>query len=281
MTTTPRPCRHVTGCSLLEAVRFLTIVPVPGLPPATEATIARSMAWFPLAGLAIGGMGVVAGALALWAWGEPLHAVAVVVCWTLVTLGLHLDGVADSCDALFSWRSREQKLRIMQDSRVGTMGALGLVTVILLKVFTLTSLRAAWWPAALLAPAWGRWADIYGIYWFEPARDGGLGRAFHQHVRPHDFVMATLWAATIGMVLCGAAGIFVLLVLLPLTHLIARRMAKSLGGLTGDTYGALAELAEVIVLLFLLAVAHHGLLPAGQDDGTLCSWSYLTGIMRQ
>ena len=248
-----------------EALRFLTAIPVPGLPPGDERTIARSMSAFPLVGLLIGGIGTLCGWLAWGLWGPPFHAIAVVVAWTLLTLGLHLDGVADTCDALFSWRSRERQLEIMKDSRIGTMGALGLIIVFLVKIAAIDGLGPHWWIGCLLAPLWGRWAGIYGIFFFTPAREGGLGRTFHDQVRPADFVLATLSSLLVGGLLCYPWGILVGLSLWILVHLIARRMAKALGGLTGDTYGALAELGEVKILLTLAALQHHGLLHTGID----------------
>ena len=243
-----------------EALRFLTAIPIPGLPPADEASIVRSMAAFPMAGLVIGGVGAAAGFVAGWLWGDSLRPIAIVVCWMLLTVGLHLDGLADSCDALFSWRPRERKLEIMKDSRIGTMGALGLIAVVLFKIGAFASLGPLWWAGALLAPMWGRWADIYGIFWFPPASEGGMGRAFHAQVRRSDFATATLLAVLAGGVVLPPWGALVGLVLLPLVHWLARRMVVSLGGLTGDTYGALSEVGEVLTLLSLAAFHHHGFL---------------------
>jgi adenosylcobinamide-GDP ribazoletransferase len=243
-----------------EALRFLTVLPVPGLPPMDETGIVRSMVAFPLVGLLIGAGGTMAGWLAGLLWGEPLRAIAIVITWMLLTLGLHLDGIADSCDALFSWRPRERKLEIMKDSRIGTMGALGLIAIVLLKIGALVTLAEQWWLGALLAPMWGRWADIYGIFWFPAAREGGMGRTFHDQVRRSDFAVATASALVIGLLLVLPWGMLVALVVWPIVHVLARRMVAALGGLTGDTYGALAEVGEVATLLVLAALAQHGMM---------------------
>lgn len=243
-----------------EALRFLTAIPIPGLPPMDERGIARSMAAFPLAGLVIGAGGATVGWIAGFLWGDTLRAIAIVVAWMLLTLGLHLDGIADSCDALFSWRPREKKLEIMKDSRIGTMGALGLLAIVLLKVGALITLGAWWWLGALLAPLWGRWADIYGIFWFPAAAEGGMGRTFHDQVRRVDFLIATVSALVISAAIEFPWGALVALVVWPVVHWLARRMVRSLGGLTGDTYGALSEAGEVVTLLALAALANQGLL---------------------
>lgn len=247
-----------------EAIRFLTAIPVAGLPMMDETSIARSMVAFPLVGLLIGAGGAATGWIAGWLWGDLLRAVVIVVAWMLLTLGLHLDGIADSCDALFSWRPRAKKLEIMKDSRIGTMGALGLLAIVLLKVSALATLGPMWWLGALLAPVWGRWADIYGIFWFPAATEGGMGRTFHEQVRRADFVLATASALLIGAFLSPELlrpwGALAIGAVLPITHWLASRMVASLGGLTGDTYGALAEIGEVVTLLVLAALYNHALL---------------------
>lgn len=243
-----------------EAIRFLTMFPIPGLPPMKEATVARAMVAFPVVGLLIGACGAVAGLAAGWLFGEPLRAVAVVVTWMIVTWGLHLDGLADSADALFSWRPRERKLEIMKDSRIGTMGSLALISGVLLKVAAIYSLGSAWWLGALLAPMWGRWSDIYGIFFFPAAREGGMGRNFNEQVRTRDFVYATIGAVIIGALLLPPWGALVGVVVVVVAHLLARWMVGVLGGLTGDTYGALSEIGEISVLLTFAALAHHAVL---------------------
>jgi adenosylcobinamide-GDP ribazoletransferase len=236
-----------------EALRFLTIVPVPGLPPMSERGMVSAIPWFPAAGLLIGALLLPVGWLAGLFWGDLARAALVVTAWAIVTGGLHLDGLSDTFDAVMSWRSRERKLEIMKDSRIGAMGALAIVALLLLKVVFLAEAGAAWWQAVLLAPALGRWADIYGIYWFPPAAEGGLGRAFHAQVRRSDFVLATGGAALAAALVGGVAGLVATLLVLAATHLLARWWTRDLGGLTGDTYGALCEIGEVVVIAAIAA----------------------------
>lgn len=238
-----------------EALRFLTIIPQPWLPPMSERGMVAAIPWFPMAGLVIGAALLPVGWLAGLVWGDLARAALVVVAWGIITAGLHLDGLSDTFDAVLSWRSRERKLEIMKDSRIGAMGAIALVAVLLLKVTLLAEAGAAWWQAALLAPALGRWADIYGIYWFPPAAEGGLGRAFHEQVRRPDFLFATATAALAALGIAGAAGLVALLLVWAGAHLLARWWTRDLGGLTGDTYGALCELAEVVAIAAIAAAA--------------------------
>ena len=236
-----------------EALRFLTIIPIPGLPQASEASVVRAIPFFPLAGVILGGLlaglGLGAGAL----WGPLARAVVVVVAWAALTAGLHLDGLSDTFDAVLSWRPRERKLEIMRDSRIGTMGALALIGVLALKVAWLQAAGDGWLRAAWLAPVLGRWADIYGIFWFPSAREGGLGRSFQSQARRVDFLIGTATALVLALVLAGTTGLIACALVWIVTHLLAIWWTRDLGGLTGDTYGALCEIAEVVTLATLAA----------------------------
>ncbi|HYF64394.1 MAG TPA: adenosylcobinamide-GDP ribazoletransferase [Herpetosiphonaceae bacterium] len=245
---------------LAEALRFLTILPVPGKPAMSEIALVRAMGTFPLAGAVIGGLTAGAWWGATWLWGGLAGSLCAVLTWGALTSGLHLDGIADSGDALFSWRSRERKLEIMKDSRIGTMGALALIGVVLLKWAFAATLGPVAWRGLALAPIIGRWANLIGIFGFPPAAEGGLGRTFRDHTRRADFWWATATALLGAGLLAGWWGLLALGAAALGTLLAARWMVRSLGGLTGDTYGALCELAEVATLATLAAAAHHGAL---------------------
>jgi adenosylcobinamide-GDP ribazoletransferase len=251
--TNSAPQRNYWGrlWPLGEALRFLTILPIPGLPRMSEASIGRAIAFFPLAGAVVGallaGLGLAAGAL----WDAGVRPVILVVAWGVLTAGLHLDGLSDTFDAVMSWRSRERKLEIMKDSRIGAMGALALIAVLALKVTWLGAAGDTWLRAVWLAPILGRWADIYGIFWFPPAREGGLGRSFQSQVRRADFIFATAAALLLALALGGARGLVALALVWVAAQLLAMWWTRELGGLTGDTYGALCEIAEVVTLATL------------------------------
>ncbi len=255
--------------AFVEAVRFLTLIPLPFVPAKTdedyERVVARATLWFPMVGLLIGGLGCLAGWMAEQFWGAAVRTVLIVVALGLITSGLHLDGLSDTFDGLMSWRPRERKLEIMKDSRIGAMGALALIAVLALKMAFIAAAGEGWPRAVALSTTLGRWADVYGIFFFPPAREGGLGRRFQSFARRRDFAFATAHAIAILLVVSSIgigpqdwplawlrAGIAMGLVLL-VTHLLAMRWTHVLGGLTGDTYGALCEIGEVVALAALSA----------------------------
>jgi adenosylcobinamide-GDP ribazoletransferase len=246
-----------------EAVRFLTLVPVPGLPSGAEERIGPAVGWFPLVGLLLGALSVAAGAVAGLLWGDGVRAVVVVLVLVALTGGLHLDGLADTFDAVGSWRSRERKLEIMRDSRIGTMGVLALVAVLGLKVAFLAAAGERWWIAALVAPVLGRWAGVVAILAFPSAREGGLGRTFRDAAGPLAGWVATAIAVTVSIAVGAVAGAVAVALVGLVTAVIGRAWTRSLDGLTGDTYGAITEIGEVVALAVLTAaVAWPLALPA-------------------
>lgn len=231
-----------------EALRFLTILPAPGLPPPSEQSIARSIAWYPVVGAIIGLLLLPVGWLAGWGWNAGVQAACIVVAWGLLTSGLHLDGLSDTFDGVMSWRSRERKLEIMRDSNVGAMGMLAIIAVLLLKFVWLQAAGEAWWQAVLLAPIAGRWALLYGLVWFPTARASGLGHTFQAQAQRRSFFRATAAAVLLAVSIGQGSGLIAGLLVWGSIYLLARWWTRDLGGLTGDTYGALCEISEVIVL---------------------------------
>lgn len=244
--------------SLGRAVRFLTLIPVPGHSDAAAHDIGESLYLFPLVGLLIGALSSATGIAAYYLFGTPVHAVAAVATTSVVTAGFHLDGLADTCDALFSWRGRERKLEIMKDSRIGTMGAVALVLVIALKIAALLALGELWWLGALLSPVVGRWADLYGIARFPAAKNEGLASDVHSaHPSGHLLPASTLTAvAAMPLLYYGEWYLFLIAfgAAFLVIHWFADAVTKSLGGLTGDVYGAMSEIGETVALLAICVI---------------------------
>lgn len=236
-----------------EALRFLTIIPTPGLPAMGETSLARAIPFFPLVGALIGALLASIGVAAGWLWDSSVRPVLLVVIWGVVTGGLHLDGLSDTFDGVMSWRPRERKLEIMKDSRIGAMGALALIAVLALKIAWVGAAGDGWVAAVLLAPVLGRWADTYGIMVFPPAAEGGLGRSFQAQASRSDLLVASATALTLAVLLAGTLGLVALGAVWVVAHLLGRWWTRSLGGLTGDTYGAMCEIAEVVALAVLAA----------------------------
>src|SRR5262245_29492243 len=165
--------------SLILAVRFLTIAPVPGREAAGPGALGRAAWWFPVVGLAIGGVLAVLDRLLAFAVPPLLAAILVLAAWKAITGGVHLDGLADCLDGL-AGGDRERRLAIMADSRIGVFGALGLFLSLLIAFAALAGIPlAARAPSLLVAPAIGRLTPLVVAPLFGAATPGrGIGADF-------------------------------------------------------------------------------------------------------
>jgi len=236
--------------SLIGALRFLTIIPLPAAWAPSDTPLITSLRLFPLVGLIIGTLLIIMGTVAGWLWGESVRAVAVVVVWGIITAGLHLDGLSDTLDGVMSWRPRERKLEIMRDSRIGVMGALALAAILGLKVALLAA-AGTWMPALLLVPALGRWAMCYGVCAYPSARADGLGAMLQAQTNSRILRDSTIIALGLALLVASLRGVLALVLVWLAARWLARWWTRDLAGLTGDTYGALCEIGEVVALAAL------------------------------
>jgi adenosylcobinamide-GDP ribazoletransferase len=246
------------------ALSFLTRIPV-GRVEHEEfwARLGKEAGLFPLVGAIVGAAGLLADRVTALLWGPTVSALAVVVVTVWLTNALHLDGLMDSADGLLSHRSRERMLEIMKDSRVGAMGAIAGALDLLARFALVLSLPPAWRvPALISAPMLGRMAIPLVARRF-PKAGAGLGAGWASAVGPVQIGTAlvigiggsaglgAVWGAGTGTLALagGLRGLAAALVVLVVTSGLARRWSGTLGGLTGDLYGALAELGELTALL--------------------------------
>ncbi len=238
--------------SFLVALQFLSHLPTPAGLPVEGPALGRALGWFPVVGLLLGGLLAAADLLLGRALPRPLVDVLLLVLLALLTGGLHLDGFMDTCDGLFSLRSPEDRLAIFRDSRVGSFGVVGAAVLLLTQWAALGALPTAARPAILLVTlAVARWAMVYAIVAFPYGRPEGLGRRFKEQAGAGALVAATLVAGGAAGLLLGWAGLAALGLAAAATVLFARYCLGRLPGLTGDTYGALDELVETLLLVAL------------------------------
>lgn len=267
--------RLIDACA--AAFQLLTRIPVPYQPRYNEEVYRRSVVFYPLVGMVIGAV------LMILYDGLPLllpaeaSAVLLLIVWIMLTGGLHLDGWMDTADGLLSHCSRERKLEIMKDSRVGAMGVIACVCYLLLKAALLHALIKASVVRLLplwIIPIWSRFLMTAAIAWWPYARgeQGGMGALVQQAGNRH--VLPALFTAVASSYLLWTLSLFIADVGLPLNQFTmfligaivltftlglgaAYVIGRKLGGQTGDTYGALNEWMELILLLAAVVAAVH------------------------
>ena len=236
----------------LTAASLLTRLPLPGFHWPEHPS--RAVWAFPLAGLLVGFVAILAGVLALRLGLSPEGAAALALgAQILATGALHEDGLADTADGFWGGSSPERRLEIMRDSHVGSYGVLALILFGLLRWLALSlALGAGDWRGILVAATLSR-AVMPPVMAFLPqARDSGLARSMGA-TPPLPAALSVAIAFLIGLFLLGSGS----LPMWPAAMLAAGGVAwiarVKIGGQTGDVLGAVQQSAEVAVLLALTA----------------------------
>lgn len=242
--------------SLFVAVQFMTRLPVPQswLPDTyDDKLLGQSVLAYPLVGFIIG--------LVLWGVASLtnelpslLVAALLVFIWILITGALHLDGLADCADAWVGGQGdRERTLAIMKDSFIGPVGVVVLVSVLLIKFAALASLTDLSL-AVVMAPVISR-AFVIVLFLTTPyVRANGLGQQQSQHLpRVPAYVILLLLMGGFLLFL-GWNGILVLICLASMFVFLRWQFVKSIGGMTGDTAGAMIEILEAVLLVVIVGL---------------------------
>ena len=201
-----------------------------------------------------------------------LWSVLLVVILVALTRALHLDGFMDSCDALLGGFDRERRLAILRDPNVGAFAVIGVVCLLLIKVLTIAELPPAilvppgiavlppeGWsvriPMLLLFPCLSRWAMLLTMELHPYVRSNGIGTAFfgdgERRVR-WQLILGLAFTLIVSVALAGMVGLVLLAAACAVSWGIGAWATRLLGGVTGDIYGAVNELTEVVVLLMAL-----------------------------
>lgn len=233
--------------SLRTAFGLLTTLPF-GMPEAWQpGDSGRAGSWYPLVGIVIGGLTWLVW-LMLGQFFPPLVVgVLTVVVWVGLTGGLHLDGLADCCDGLLGSATRERRLEIMKDPHLGTFGGIGLMLVLLTKAAVLSVIAPASGLGIILAATVSRWL-ILPASLLPLANPGGMGADFAAGLRRNAIFFTAILPLGIAFLL-GVPGFVALLVALAAAAVVLGLAYCRIGGVTGDVFGLLVEVAETAVLL--------------------------------
>lgn len=243
--------------SLSSAVIFYTVIPLPNRWTNNWSRIAR---WCPIVGLLIGSILILSSTL-LELLGIPnlTRSALMVGIWVAITGGLHLDGAMDTADGL-GVRDPDRRLVVMKDSATGAFGAISAIIILVLKIVTLGEMSLPLWLVILSATGWARWGQVLAIAFYPYLRKTGKGSFHKENLRlPQDILwglvvllcLSSLWL-TIDYLFWWQVGI-IILGNMAIALLTGYWFHKQLGGHTGDTYGAVVEWTEALILCFLTA----------------------------
>lgn len=264
---------------LILLFKFMTRLPIPLNPEFDSKELGKSMKFFPVVGIVIGAILYLTYFIgAKFIMSSYLLAAIVVTVEVILTGALHLDGLADTFDGIFSYRSKQKMLEIMKDSRLGTNGGIALVLYFALKIFLIAGIndmnlgvigniigvKNSVGAVLLVSPVLARINPVFNCTVSPYARSSGSAKEFVDNTDK----TGLLTACAIGLIFSTVMGAGILKVLNPL-HILnitaivmalglyfAKLMERKIGGITGDTLGAILELSEVMILFgFYISLA--------------------------
>ncbi|MBU8850086.1 MAG: adenosylcobinamide-GDP ribazoletransferase [Desulfobacterales bacterium] len=236
---------------LRSAILFITILPAGKNVPYSPMGMIK---YFPVAGLILGGLLLVFDVVVSYFWPPLVVAVLDVVFLVMVTGALHLDGLGDTADGLFSHRSKQRVLEIMKDSRTGMMGLVAVVCILAVKTAGIYSVKTSGthlqtMALLLIIPSYSRSAMLFGIRFLDYGRkDKGTGLDFFEKemgLKDFSFVLIPM----IISLFLGYKCLVLNLVFVGTLLLVLGFYKKKLNCITGDMLGALNEIMEAVLFL--------------------------------
>lgn len=240
--------------SFLIALQFLTSIPLRVKKGIADKELAKSMAYFPLVGLLVGTILALAYNVFSLIFPHPVNCAFILVLNVIITGGLHIDGFIDTFDGIASGSDRKRTLEIMREGHPGAIGIAAAILLFLLKYSLLVSLSRGTVEAGLIAMATlSRWSLVVSSGLYPYAREGeGLGRKFIRGLSFKEGFIATTIALLIA-ILIFRLRIFILISVLCFVLVgFNFYLFKKIGGITGDTLGALNEIIEILTLAVTL-----------------------------
>ncbi|WP_254258554.1 adenosylcobinamide-GDP ribazoletransferase [Methylovorus sp. MM2] len=231
---------------LILAIGFFTRLPVPYLADFHESELNHAARYFPLIGILIG----LIAALIYWIVAKILPVDIAVITSMIASIYLtgafHEDGLADAADGLGGGWDKEQVLTIMQDSRIGSYGAIALVMALLAKFELLINIQIVILPFVLIAAhAVSRFAAVAVIYTQDYVRSSGKAKPLATKLSRSELVMAGIFGLLPMSLLPWQPMLLGILAVIGVWCWFSFKLKKRLGGYTGDCLGAMQQLTEI------------------------------------
>jgi adenosylcobinamide-GDP ribazoletransferase len=239
------------------ALQFLTQLPVGSFDICPPDWLARSAKYMPLVGVLVGavaGASIIGSALF---FPSPLPVVIGLLIAVALTRALHEDGLADTVDAFGGGRTRESRLEIMKDSRIGIFGTLALIAVLALKASALVAIDPTSAACVLIAAHAGARLAMVLAMWRLPHAGGGHTKVSHKvsEMTNSEIAVAIALGLIPGfLVLPSAAFIIAALCAFAAAAMMASIARRKIGGYTGDVLGAVEQIYETVFIVFAAAV---------------------------
>lgn len=241
-------------------LQFMTRIPIKA-DIGFDEEFHKSIVYFPLVGFIIGVISFFIGILAIMVFDPFITSILIVAGEVILTGGLHIDGLGDTFDAIYSNRDKDKMLEIMKDSRLGTNSLLAILFLVLIKIGLLNAaINSNLMCLIIFMPMISRLGVIVMLYKTVTPRKVGMGNIFIGKATLSMFVIAIVY--TIVIIISISKFVFLstnlniiklllsIMVVMIFDYLFKNHIYKKIDGVTGDILGCTIELGELIFLLF-------------------------------
>lgn len=248
----------------IAILQFMTRIPI-NIDVEFDEEFHKSISYFPLVGLVLGVLLFIVGTVSNLLFDSFTTSIIITLASVILTGGLHIDGLGDTFDAIYSYRDKERMLEIMKDSRLGTNSLLAIVFLILFKVsliYNIINLKYMW--LVIFMPIIGRLGVIRLTYKTVTPREKGMGNMFIGKCSTNMFLGAILYTIALIILICkliisSSAYITILLIVSTMIVITFNQVFKNhiynkIDGITGDILGCSIELGELIYLIYMYCV---------------------------
>ncbi|KZL93475.1 adenosylcobinamide-GDP ribazoletransferase [Clostridium magnum] len=244
-----------TICNLLLFIQFFTRIPINLSLPCESKNFRRGSVFLPIVGLIIGG--IQWGAYKLFIQILPLEPTVVIVLLigVLLTGGLHIDGLGDTCDGFFAFKGSDRIIEIMKDSRIGTYSCIATIFDFLFKYTLIVAIAPKFSIAIIVAPMISRFTTVFLSAMGNTAKNTGTGNLFIGNIGKMQLVITVLITTGILILVMNPKYVIILLVSGIILSVVLNEFCKSkIGGITGDILGANNELVEILTLILIAII---------------------------
>ena len=234
---------------LIILTKFMTRISIPIKVNYDPKKLGKSIKFFPLVGLAIGFILYYTSIILVkFSKNNLINALIVIVIELMVVGMIHIDGLCDTFDGLFSYREKEKMLEIMKDSRIGTNGAIILVLYFIAKILFISEIFSINLKYLIIYPVLARLATPVNAAFSDYARKNGMSNFIISQNSAFEGIFSIILAAALSFLIFSFKGFELFLGAFLFIIFFMQFVKKKIDGVTGDTMGAALELTAIFVL---------------------------------
>lgn len=240
---------------LILLIQFLTRIPININLSVTREDLSKSIIYFPIVGYIIGMFLALFYKFSIFYFDKIIIAFLVIIIEIIITGGLHIDGLSDTVDGIYSGREKEKIIEIMKDPNVGAFGVLSIIILVIFKFLLIYKIDNNLFIILLMMPVFSRFCSVFSSRIGNYPKKDGLGNIFIGQVNNYQLLISFIF--TLPLLYLNFLIYIAFIINIIFTYFFVKYITKKIDGITGDTLGAMVEVNE---LLFLLIIYIMGVL---------------------